>query len=51
MGSLPLTEEAGAGSLRRTLTFRDLIVYGLLFIAPMSAAELAAKPGEQGDAF
>ena len=24
------------GSLRRTLTFRDLIVYGLLFIAPMA---------------
>ncbi|MEV0370403.1 APC family permease [Streptomyces sp. NPDC050636] len=27
---------ADAGSLRRTLTFRDLIVYGLLFIAPMA---------------
>ncbi|UQA93319.1 APC family permease [Streptomyces halobius] len=26
----------GAGSLRRTLSFRDLIVYGLLFIAPMA---------------
>ncbi|MEU9110300.1 APC family permease [Streptomyces sp. NPDC048483] len=26
----------GPGSLRRTLTFRDLIVYGLLFIAPMA---------------
>ncbi|MFI9047588.1 APC family permease [Streptomyces sp. NPDC053427] len=35
-------DEAGAstggepGSLRRTLTFRDLVVYGLLFIAPMA---------------
>ncbi|WP_411141204.1 APC family permease [Streptomyces sp. x-80] len=28
--------DGGAGSLRRTLTFRDLIVYGLLFIAPMA---------------
>lgn len=36
MGSPGRTEEAGAGSLRRTLTFRDLIVYGLLFIAPMA---------------
>ncbi|MFG2893664.1 APC family permease [Streptomyces sp. NPDC048248] len=27
---------AEAGSLRRTLSFRDLIVYGLLFIAPMA---------------
>ncbi|WP_043265893.1 APC family permease [Streptomyces sp. CT34] len=26
----------GAGSLRRTLSFRDLVVYGLLFIAPMA---------------
>ncbi|TJZ45315.1 APC family permease [Streptomyces piniterrae] len=26
----------GAGTLRRTLTLRDLIVYGLLFIAPMA---------------
>ncbi|KPC66758.1 APC family permease [Streptomyces chattanoogensis] len=25
-----------AGELRRTLTFRDLVVYGLLFIAPMA---------------
>ncbi|MEU7183869.1 MULTISPECIES: APC family permease [Streptomyces] len=31
------TGSSGAGgSLRRTLTFRDLIVYGLLFIAPMA---------------
>ncbi|AOP50004.1 APC family permease [Streptomyces lydicus] len=36
MGSLRRAEEAGAGSLRRTLTFRDLLVYGLLFIAPMA---------------
>ncbi|MFD8548022.1 APC family permease [Streptomyces sp. NPDC059649] len=27
---------AGPGALRRTLTFRDLVVYGLLFIAPMA---------------
>ncbi|MFG2209984.1 APC family permease [Streptomyces sp. NPDC048638] len=27
---------ADAGGLRRTLTFRDLVVYGLLFIAPMA---------------
>src|SRR5438552_18524359 len=27
---------AAGGGLRRTLTFRDLIVYGLLFIAPMA---------------
>lgn len=26
----------GAGGLRRTLGFRDLVVYGLLFIAPMA---------------
>ncbi|MEU5048245.1 APC family permease [Streptomyces sp. NPDC021096] len=26
----------GNGTLRRTLTFRDLVVYGLLFIAPMA---------------
>ncbi|GHC66685.1 APC family permease [Streptomyces cinnamoneus] len=26
----------GDGTLRRTLTFRDLVVYGLLFIAPMA---------------
>ncbi|MGW7575288.1 APC family permease [Streptomyces sp. NPDC054765] len=26
----------GPGALRRTLTFRDLVVYGLLFIAPMA---------------
>ncbi|MFD7666869.1 APC family permease [Streptomyces sp. NPDC059788] len=26
----------GAGGLRRTLSFRDLVVYGLLFIAPMA---------------
>ncbi|QHC25665.1 APC family permease [Streptomyces sp. GS7] len=26
----------GAGSLHRTLSFRDLVVYGLLFIAPMA---------------
>ncbi|MFH8629950.1 APC family permease [Streptomyces lydicus] len=36
MASLRRTEEAGAGPLRRTLTFRDLLVYGLLFIAPMA---------------
>ncbi|MFI0784525.1 APC family permease [Streptomyces lydicus] len=36
MGSLRRAEEAGAGALRRTLTFRDLLVYGLLFIAPMA---------------
>ncbi|WP_329463276.1 APC family permease [Streptomyces sp. NBC_01431] len=28
--------EAPAGRLRRTLGFRDLVVYGLLFIAPMA---------------
>ncbi|MFJ9849588.1 APC family permease [Streptomyces sp. NPDC101150] len=27
---------AAGGGLRRTLTFRDLVVYGLLFIAPMA---------------
>ncbi|MGY4984359.1 APC family permease [Streptomyces nigrescens] len=27
---------AATGALRRTLTFRDLLVYGLLFIAPMA---------------
>ncbi|MFH8365822.1 APC family permease [Streptomyces sp. NPDC018031] len=27
---------ADTGGLRRTLTFRDLVVYGLLFIAPMA---------------
>ncbi|MFE1175326.1 APC family permease, partial [Streptomyces sp. NPDC058773] len=27
---------APSGALRRTLTFRDLLVYGLLFIAPMA---------------
>ncbi|MBB4891535.1 amino acid transporter [Streptomyces olivoverticillatus] len=27
---------AGDGSLRRALSFRDLVVYGLLFIAPMA---------------
>ncbi|MEU1373456.1 APC family permease [Streptomyces triculaminicus] len=27
---------AGDGALRRTLSFRDLVVYGLLFIAPMA---------------
>ncbi|MFI1969130.1 amino acid permease [Streptomyces cinnamoneus] len=27
---------AGEGTLHRTLTFRDLVVYGLLFIAPMA---------------
>ncbi|WP_370421117.1 APC family permease [Streptomyces sp. QH1-20] len=26
----------GGGTLRRTLSFRDLVVYGLLFIAPMA---------------
>ncbi|PJN42694.1 amino acid permease [Streptomyces sp. CB02959] len=26
----------GTGALRRTLSFRDLVVYGLLFIAPMA---------------
>ncbi|MGW9047168.1 APC family permease [Streptomyces lydicus] len=36
MGSLRRAEEAGAAPLRRTLTFRDLLVYGLLFIAPMA---------------
>ncbi|MEU5208205.1 APC family permease [Streptomyces sp. NPDC020742] len=40
MGSLRRTGttggEARPGSLRRTLTFRDLLVYGLLFIAPMA---------------
>ncbi|MFI6770678.1 APC family permease [Streptomyces sp. NPDC050355] len=36
MASLRRTGETGTGSLRRTLTFRDLIVYGLLFIAPMA---------------
>ncbi|MGK5638792.1 APC family permease [Streptomyces sp. URMC 126] len=37
--SAPPFPESGAdggGSLRRTLTFRDLVVYGLLFIAPMA---------------
>ncbi|MFG2491598.1 APC family permease [Streptomyces caniferus] len=30
-------QDSGApGALRRTLTFRDLVVYGLLFIAPMA---------------
>ncbi|MFJ1603410.1 hypothetical protein ACIOHS_08565 [Streptomyces sp. NPDC088253] len=30
-------DETGAGyGLRRSLGFRDLVVYGLLFIAPMS---------------
>ncbi|MBL1088611.1 MULTISPECIES: APC family permease [Streptomyces] len=29
-------EGAGPAALRRTLTFRDLVVYGLLFIAPMA---------------
>ncbi|MFG3118785.1 APC family permease [Streptomyces sp. NPDC048197] len=29
-------EAAGPAALRRTLTFRDLVVYGLLFIAPMA---------------
>ncbi|MEU8673652.1 APC family permease [Streptomyces sp. NPDC048560] len=28
--------DAGQGALRRTLGFRDLVVYGLLFIAPMA---------------
>ncbi|MEU5540866.1 APC family permease [Streptomyces sioyaensis] len=28
--------DGAPGALRRTLTFRDLIVYGLLFIAPMA---------------
>ncbi|MFE9258870.1 APC family permease [Streptomyces sp. NPDC006879] len=28
--------ETADGSLRRTLSFRDLVVYGLLFIAPMA---------------
>ncbi|WP_382465302.1 APC family permease [Streptomyces noursei] len=27
---------SGTGALRRTLSFRDLVVYGLLFIAPMA---------------
>ncbi|MFE6690045.1 APC family permease [Streptomyces sp. NPDC057743] len=27
---------SGTGTLRRTLSFRDLVVYGLLFIAPMA---------------
>ncbi|MFF8956647.1 APC family permease [Streptomyces sp. NPDC014894] len=36
-GSGPLDGTAeGAGGLRRTLGFRDLVVYGLLFIAPMA---------------
>ncbi|WKX72356.1 APC family permease [Streptomyces sp. XD-27] len=29
-------DRSGGGGLRRTLTFRDLVVYGLLFIAPMA---------------
>ncbi|MFE0041785.1 APC family permease [Streptomyces albireticuli] len=29
-------DERGRTGLRRTLTFRDLVVYGLLFIAPMA---------------
>ncbi|MFF8815242.1 APC family permease [Streptomyces pactum] len=28
--------DTAGGTLRRTLTFRDLVVYGLLFIAPMA---------------
>ncbi|MER6047343.1 APC family permease [Streptomyces sp. NPDC001793] len=28
--------DSGTGELRRTLSFRDLVVYGLLFIAPMA---------------
>ncbi|WP_019545312.1 APC family permease [Streptomyces sulphureus] len=37
MPELPnLPEPGSGGELRRTLTFRDLIVYGLLFIAPMA---------------
>lgn len=32
----PVPERAPAGPLRRSLGFRDLVVYGLLFIAPMA---------------
>lgn len=32
----PSVPPSGEGALRRTLGFRDLIVYGLLFIAPMA---------------
>ncbi|MFB9393260.1 APC family permease [Streptomyces coeruleoprunus] len=38
-GTLPAREQAaqqGGGELRRALGFRDLVVYGLLFIAPMA---------------
>ncbi|MFI9327262.1 APC family permease [Kitasatospora sp. NPDC052868] len=31
-----MSEQAGHGELRRTLSVRDLMVYGLLFIAPMA---------------
>ncbi|QRX94081.1 APC family permease [Streptomyces noursei] len=38
MGGATVGERAhdGTGALRRTLSFRDLVVYGLLFIAPMA---------------
>ncbi|GHF60698.1 amino acid permease [Streptomyces mashuensis] len=32
----PSTPSAGDRALRRTLSFRDLVVYGLLFVAPMA---------------
>ncbi|MGW7490949.1 APC family permease [Streptomyces sp. NPDC054786] len=35
-GSTGAGGTAAPGALRRTLTFRDLVVYGLLFIAPMA---------------
>ncbi|MFI1964073.1 APC family permease [Streptomyces pathocidini] len=31
-----IAPEAGGGQLKRTLGFKDLVVYGLLFIAPMA---------------
>jgi hypothetical protein len=33
------------GGLRRTLGFRDLVVYGLLFIAPMARSACVAGRG------